>query len=171
MDIVKVYARCLGFGISDHGQRIVVMCVLCLRSCIFQLSHVCGEVIDSMDGMVDVELKCVPHVAIEARRLRLRRVTRLRTFRKMFYANAKVTRQRNAFARYQFVLDVSIWHMLHNCVCPVEDNMKDVAEDVDVAHEPVKGLHCHSKLKRYAADFRPCVGTPLLQIAFYMLGL
>ena len=49
----------------------------------------------------------------------------------MFCVNSKVSRQRNVLARYQFLLDVSIWHMLHNCVCLVEGNMQHFGEDAE----------------------------------------
>ena len=45
--------------------------------------------------------------------------------------NAKATRQRYSFARYQLVLDVCMWHMLRNCVCTVEDDNKDCVEDAE----------------------------------------
>ena len=95
------------------------------------ISQVCDEVFHVDVGKVDMKPKRIRDCAVGALRLRRRRVKRLKASKRHFYLKVMSTRQKYALARWQLVLDLSVWNMLNNCVGAVEDDNRDYHDDVE----------------------------------------
>ena len=95
------------------------------------LCQICDEVCHTDVGKADMRPKHIRECALEALRLRRRRVKRLKASKSNFYLKVMATRQRYALARLQLVLDLSIWNMLSNGIGVVEDDNEDCHDDMD----------------------------------------
>ena len=95
------------------------------------LCQICDEVCHTDVGKADMRPKHIRECALEALRLRRRRVKRLKASKSNFYVKVMATRQRYALARLQLVLDLSMWNMLNNGVCVLDFDNEDCHDGMD----------------------------------------
>ena len=99
----------------------VYACMLTVGIELCGIFQVCDAVMHINVCKVDMKPQCMRDCALEALRLRKRRVKRLKASKRVIYWKFAATRHRHAIARLQFVLHLSIWNMLNNGVGAVDE--------------------------------------------------